>query len=167
MFFTCLLLFNYWNFDVCIAIFNFGKIIFWILNGGVQISMRTLEKFSNLTNGTGRLFATEEYCAVKICSLFTFYAESSTKQKNVKTELTRRCTRVFWGDRNSKTCQPQKFLPASIFSLKVVFVVIVVVFFGFFCSLFLTSISWHWSALHCLLCWFHNTAFYSNRSEIF
>ena len=94
--------------------------------------MRTLEKFSNLTNGTGRLFATEEYCVVKICSLFTFYAESSTKQKNVKTELTRRCTRVFWGDRNSKTCQPQKFLPASIFSLKVVFVVIVIVFFCLF-----------------------------------
>ena len=128
MCFSHFLIFNSWNFDACSTMVNFSKIIFGILNGRVQISMRRLEKFSNLTSGTGRLFATEEYCGVKICSLFTFYAESSRKQKNVKTKLTRRCTRIFWGDRNSKTCQPQKFLTENISSLKVVFVVVVVVF---------------------------------------
>ena len=128
MCFSHFLIFNSWNFDACSTIVNFSKMIFGILNGRVQISMRRLEKFSNLTSGTGRLFATEEYCGVKICSLFTFYAESSRKQKNVKTKLTRRCTRIFWGDRNSKTCQPQKFLTENISSLKVVFVVVVVVF---------------------------------------
>ena len=47
---------------------------------------------------------------------------------------------------------------AKIFSTKISFSKISFFEVVFFYAVF-TSTSWHWPALHCLLCWLHNTAF--------